>query len=59
MLRQAEMLVIDDMDFCVRQMQKVDKYVLSLLVGIECHLVVVLTEAEAAQCPRHEVVLGT
>ena len=59
MLRQAEMLVIYDMHFGVGQVQEIYEHMLSLFIGVECHLVVMLTEAKAAQCPRHEVVLGT
>ena len=38
--------------------QLIDEDALSLGVGIKRNLIVVLAQTEAAQCPRHQVVLG-
>ena len=45
-------------NFCVRQLQGVDKGFRALAVGVERNFAELLFKAHAAQRPRHEVVFG-
>ena len=58
MLGQAQMVIIDHMNCRVGKVKLLYQHIVTPLVGIELHLVIVLTQGAATQCPRHQVVLG-
>ena len=45
MVWKAEILIIDHINLCIRQVQLVDEHFVPFLVGIESHLVIVLPQA--------------
>ena len=58
MLGQTQMVIIDHMYCRVRKVKLLYQHIVTPLVGLELHLVIVLTQGAATHCPRHQVVLG-
>ena len=58
MLGQTQMVIIDHMYCRVGKVNFLYQHIVTPLVGVELHLVIVLTQGAATQCPRHQVVLG-
>ncbi|MBQ6086350.1 MAG: hypothetical protein IJK94_07755 [Bacteroidaceae bacterium] len=57
-LGKASEVIEYNIHLCIREVQFIDEDALSLGVGVKRNLIVVLAQTEAAQCPRHQVVLG-
>lgn len=51
MLRQAETIIINHMHIRIRQMQFIYQHLIATLVGVEFHLVIMLTQGAATQRP--------